>query len=364
MHTRARVTIGIAALVTACAVLTGSAASDKFLSPEARLVALRRARVWTQTDIRSMNLKEGPQGPGAFAPNETVTCDYVDKPMGGRSPKFRCALTPDEEVKVKYGQQNGEVFGEVAATRLLWALGFGADRVYSAKVVCRGCSSDPWSLPARQESAAVFDPASIERWGPARRMAGTALETKLDSGWAWPELDLVDETAGGAPRAQRDALKLLAVMIQHTDSKPANQVLWCADDPPGKDGQPCAHAIMMITDLGLTFGHATRLNRNAVSSVNFDQWSRASVWDGPRRCTGHLDKSETGTLDHPLISEAGRRFLADLLVQLSDAQLRDLFEVARFPERKGPSIRGATVDEWVNAFKRKRDEIVNHTCSS
>jgi hypothetical protein len=41
----------------------------------------------------------------------------------------------------------------------------------------------------------------------------------------------------------------------------------------------------------------------------------------------------TGTIGDPVIHEAGRRF-ADLLSQLSDAQLRDLFEVARFRKRR------------------------------
>jgi hypothetical protein len=67
----------------------------------------------------------------------------------------------------------------------------------------------------------------------------------------------------------------------------------------------------------------------------------------------------------PIITEAGRRFLADLLVQLTDTQIHDLFAVARFPERtegaKG-SEGAATVDEWVSTFKAKRYDIVNHTC--
>jgi hypothetical protein len=72
----------------------------------------------------------------------------------------------------------------------------------------------------------------------------------------------------------------------------------------------------------------------------------------------------TGTLGDPVIGEAGRKFLADLLVQLSDAQLHDLFEVARFPYRSlsATENHGRTVDEWVAAFKQKRDEIVNRTC--
>lgn len=304
-----------------------------------------------------MNLKLGPQGPGAFAPHATVTCDYFEKKMNGRSPKFTCKLAKDDEVKVKYGKENGEVYAEVGATRLLWALGFGVDRMYPVRVVCRGCPAALAENSKTKPGEITFDPAAIER-----EAEGQILETEPGSGWAWPELDRVEETAGGAPRAHRDALKLLAVFLQHTDSKPEQQRLMCL---PGENvaanGEPCLHTFMMINDLGLTFGHATQYNRNSVSSANFEQWSRAKIWSDSKECVGDLTRSQTGTLDHPRISEAGRKFLADLMVQLTDAQLRDLFEAARFPERTGGG-RPATVDEWVGAFKQKRDEIVNATC--
>jgi hypothetical protein len=67
-------------------------------------------------------------------------------------------------------------------------------------------------------------------------------------------------------------------------------------------------------------------------------------------------------MENPHVGEAGRKFLADLLLQLSDRQLRDLFETARFAERKGDIVRAATVDQWVDAFKQKRDQIVKRTC--
>ena len=80
---------------------------------------------------------------------------------------------------------------------------------------------------------------------------------------------------------------------------------------------------------------------------------------------GHLGKSHSGTLGDPKISEAGRRFLADLLVQLTDRQLRDLFEVAEVERRQfksdGLSSPGL-VGEWVATFKQKRDEIVMNHC--
>jgi hypothetical protein len=197
-------------------------------------------------------------------------------------------------------------------------------------------------------------------------MGGGILETHLDSGWAWPELDLVDEGAGGAPLAQRDALKLLAVFMQHTDSKPAQQRLICLDEPAGAGGSDglarCARPFMLIDDLGVTFGHASKLNSDASGSVNFENWSRTLIWKDAEKagCTGNLPRSMTGTLDNPRISEAGRKFLADLLVQLTSNQIHDLFEVAQI-SRRDPS---ASTDDWVRAFEHKRDEIVNRTCGT
>ena len=48
----------------------------------------------------------------------------------------------------------------------------------------------------------------------------------------------MQEAAGGAPRAHRDALKLLAVFIQHTDNKAAQQRLVCVSDDEGEAEAP------------------------------------------------------------------------------------------------------------------------------
>lgn len=348
----------LAVIVEMPAAASGQRSSLSRLSPKARLAAIRRAQVWAPTKVASMDLKAGPSGPGAFAPNELVACQYRDKAMGGATPKFTCVIGHDDELKVKYGVENGEVYGEVAATRLLWALGFPADRMYPVRVACQGCSRDPHTHKHETKDQVVFDPAAVER-----RMAGTTMEVSKDSGWAWTELDEVQEAAGGAPRAHRDALKLLAVFLQHTDNKPAQQRLVCVSDEEGR-GDSCEEPWMMVDDVGLTFGRANLFNRNAVGSVNFEQWSQVPVWKEATGCTGNLSPSQSGSLDNPRIGEAGRKFLADLLVQLSDAQLRDLFETARFPQRRTSSVRAATTEQWVDAFKQKRDQIVNRTCRS
>jgi len=270
-------------------------------------------------------------------------------------------LDEPDVVKVKYGRENGEVYGEVLATRLLWALGFGADRIYPVKVVCRGCSSDPWHDARAPRSVWTFDPAALEREFP-----GEKIETRDGSGWSWFELGLVDEKQGGASKAQLDALKLLAVFIQHTDTKPEQQRLTCLSKGGTDDGH-CSHPFMLLNDVGVTFGEATVLNSGATGSVNFKTWSQTPVWKDGDQCIGNLRKSFSGTLENPRISEGGRAFLADLLVKLSDEQLRDLFEVARVelrPPKPGSSEPGASVDEWVQAFKQKRDAIVTRHCPS
>jgi len=332
----------------------------KHLSQAARQEYIRRAQVWRPRDISATDVKVGPTGKGAFDSSQPIRCTYRKRPMSGHTPKFTCVVGLDDEVKVKYGRENGEVFAEVAATRLFWVLGFGADRMYSVRVICRGCPFDSQGEPRHpSEGDVVFDPAAVER-----KMPGHTMESNTDSGWTWPELELVDERVGGAPRAHRDALKLLAAIVQHTDSKAEQQRLVCLtehDDEDGEDGV-CAKPFMLISDLGMTFGHANWLNRDAPGSVNLEKWASTPVWKDPAHCIAHLSRSGTGTLENPRISEEGRAFLADLLTQLSDQQIRDVFEVARMPLRSSDPRRSGTIDEWADAFRRKRAEVVQHSC--
>ena len=227
-------------------------------------------------------------------------------------------------------------------------------------MVCRGCSPDPWKHPERSDGEAIFDPAVIER-----KPLGDIMDVQDeddDLGWSWTELALVDEARGGSTLAERDALTLLAVMIQHTDSKPEQQELLCLPGGVNDDGM-CQKPFLILHDVGLTFGHGNLWNVNRRSSVNFAEWARTPVWRDRDACIAHMSKSHTGTLGDPAISEAGRAFLANLLQQLTDTQLRDLFEVGRADRRQiDPSTPPASVDDWVAAFKQKRDEIVTNRC--
>jgi hypothetical protein len=328
-------------------------------TPDNRERLIARAKLWTPTDIHAVNVKAGPAGKGAFAFRATVYCDYLDKTLGGRSPKFACLIGKEDEVKVKFGGANGEVYGEVLATRLMWALGFGADRMYPVNVICHGCPEEFGGIE-RPGDESRFDPAVIER-----TMEGIEWPSEGKPGWSWEELEALDPELGGAPKAHRDALKLLAVFLQHTDSKPEQQRILCLGNDVKDDR--CRRPFLMISDVGLTFGRANRSNANEAGSVNLAAWRQTPVWRNETGCTGNLPKSFTGTLENPAISEEGRRFLSNLLAQLTDGQLHDLFEVARVELRlrtPGDVFSGyATVDEWVEAFKKRRNQILDRRCA-
>jgi hypothetical protein len=342
----------------AVATLPTSAHRHESAPDEARLRradAIARAQVWTPTNVGAVDIRSGPGGRRAFAFRGTVTCDFVNRALGGHSPKFVCAAHGDE-LKVKYGGGNAEVYAEVAATRLLWALGFGADHMYPVRVICRGC---PDSLAGilRGDGSTLFDPAAIERTMPGR-------EFTPDSAWAWAELDNVQPARGGAPAAHRDALKLMAVFLQHTDSKPEQQRITCLEDD-ARTASTCTQPMMMINDVGLTFGRASLINANG-KGMNLAAWATTPVWKGAAGCVGNLSRSMTGTLGDPLIGEPGRAFLAGLLTQLSDDQIASVFEISRVTLRlRDPeNVRSgfSTVAEWVDAFKRKRAEIADRRC--
>jgi len=345
----------------------------KKLSVEERRNLLQRAHVWQSVNTSSLNLARGPALPAAMRVSPRTSCAFVfpEKKLTGLTPKFTCELKKGDQVKVKYEAKNGEVYAEVAASRLLWALGFKADVMVPTVVTCRNCPPDPFATSAadwdrgmpKDTATRMFDPAVIER-----PFVGRPIEVEGFEGWAWPELDQLGQRGGGTTRAEIDAFKLLAVFIQHSDTKPEQQDIVCADPRYRIDGQgneTCASPWLVIKDLGGTFGKATRFN---TSKMKLEDWDSVPIWKDAAQCVGDLPRSMTGSLDDPKIGEPGRQFLAQRLARLNDRQIRDLFTVSNV-EKRGETIAGAdgtkrrvTVDDWLRVFKRKRSEIAAAHC--
>ena len=335
--------------------------------------ALRRARVWEEpaTSIEDAKLDRNPDGPRSFDVDEVVECTFKPGGAAGSTPKFDCELAGGESVKVKYGRSNAEVYTEVAATRLLAALGFPADRMYVVKRVrCFGCPADPF--PQLECVNNLTDGASMKTCFPAldftryqdfddavieRPLKGRRIETKNMRGWTWEELKFVDPVNGGSTRAEVDAFRLLAIFLGHWDNKAKNQRLLCQGDkrPTDDTAEPgdCDRPLAMIQDLGATFGPL---------KLDLVRWSRTRIWADAASCKVSMRRMPYGgsTFPDAYISEEGRLFLADRLGRLSTAQIRALFNgarVARFPHRRAS---GRKVDNWVRAFKAKVRAIADH----
>jgi hypothetical protein len=316
-----------------------------------RADALRRAKVWHEpaTPIPAADLARNPPGAGAFATTDVVPCKFELHASEGRTPKFQCILAGGEVIKVKYGHNNPETFGEVAATRLVSALGFGADRMYVVdKVRCFGCPPFPYpkveifdALRTDPSRAVDFEMAVIER-----RLPGG----EIDGGWGWPELSAIDAAAGGATRAEVDALRLLAVFLNNWDAKPVNQRLLCAGT--GEHGAArCEQPLAYMQDLGQTFGP---------KSIDLDGWTRTPVWADPAACRVSMSSLpwQGATFEDTVISEAGRLFLAGLLRQITAPQVRGLFAGARFTEFFRNSA-AADVDAWTRTFLSRVAQIAD-----
>ncbi len=327
--------------------------------------ALARAQVWREPadPIDRVDFTRNPGDPDPLDPAQPIACKFLPEATRGTTPKFSCILPGGEVVKVKYGG-TAESYAEVAAARLLAALGFGADRMdFVPRVRCFGCPVSPFRTYQALELARM-DGAYTRRidyghyrdfeW-PAveRRFEAAAIETPEVKGWSLYDLEKIDPARGGSSRAHVDALRLMAVFLHHWDNKAENQRLVCLAAPAreGPNG-PCPMPLAFLQDLGSTFGP---------KKVNFESWSTRRVWSDAATCEVNMkDMPYAGaTFVTVRIGEEGRQFLAGMLRQLSEAQIQTLFIAARFPEHHSRRDAGADAMEWVRAFQQKVREIAD-----
>lgn len=331
--------------------------------------ALRRAWVWREP-AEPIEQADLSRNPGELRPldGSALVCKFLPRATAGTTPKFDCVLHGGEVIKVKYGG-SGERHAEVAASRLLAALGFAADRMYLVpRIRCYGCPPNPFRTYQALELARAaevytrridFDAYTEFEWvSVERRLPAAAIATPEVKGWSFHELDQIDPVRGGATRAEMDALRLMAVFLHHWDNKAENQRLVCLTGPRSGSNGACPEPLAMLQDVGSTFGP---------SKVNLARWSGRPFWSNAARC--ELDMKDMpyrgGTFSAVRISEDGRRLLAGLMRRLSERQIRDLFAGARFAQFHRPTEPGADLSNWVRAFQRKVGEIADRPpCSS
>ena len=311
----------------------------------ARNRALQRARIFI-SDAQPADVEVDPNA-GVIDPVLT-TCKYEPDEVTGTTPKFECTLENGDKAKVKYGFTR-EIPSEIAATRLLQAIGLPADRVSRvATVRCYGCPFQPFHMRSLWQLMGVagymdgridytryrdFHHVSVER-----NFDGEAIEVGNERGWAFYELDHIKAEHGGASKAEVDALRLMAVFLHHWDNKTANQRLTC----PGAETADCTHPVAMIQDLGSEFGP---------KKVALETWRSKPLWADPATCTVSMKwmPYEGGTFKDARISEEGRFLLVERLRRLPPSQIEKLFAAAGF----------RNVEGWTAAFADKVKQIAD-----
>ena len=197
----------------ACALPYDFHEADSKLSRKTRKACIMQAQFFSsQPDLTAEQLREGPRKiQGAFAEG-LFHCRFVFKSKANETPQFLCyhtnekfqylmrhnhlladeALTVDSQdflldarghriyaqedgrpikadlLRIKYngGRSNHrEVYTELAASRLYWALGIYVDEYDSSDVSCFGCELDPYrsgqSTPS--QGLANFSQVSVQR---------------------------------------------------------------------------------------------------------------------------------------------------------------------------------------------------------
>ena len=211
-----------------------------------RLQYLAAATIWTDPgDLTPAALLAGPplkdgSGVEAALKGTPFPCTFAlaGKTMGGATKKFGCTTSTGKGIRVKYTEpsktSNREVFATVAASRLLWALGFTAHPVYPIALDCLDCPDDPTEGTGKKEKRSY-----LATYSPMFTDPALVDEDEADQGWKFGELDAAISAlpAGELRSRQRqhfDALQLVGVLLQHGDRKPEQQRLSCHECAQGR----------------------------------------------------------------------------------------------------------------------------------
>lgn len=244
--------------------------------------------LWEKVAIAERDLYWGPGGREMFPVMEGMT--FVDRQPGGNNLKFRLREKSGREWVVKAADESQ---AEVAATRLLWAIGYPTEVDY------------------------IVPKVSIAKWGNYKNVRFEARPDGVKRGerWSWDEnpFKTSQEFAG---------LRIMMAMLNNWDLKDENTVIL------EKDGK----FYYAISDLGSSFGKLPRhSDTRSGRSVNKPEDYAASTFI--KSVDGQIIQFNYTAARADLmrgLNVSHGRWLADLLLQLSDKQIQDAFRAANY----------------------------------
>ena len=340
-------------------------ADGAFYSPAGEIIRVESVKVVIETD------KNGEKKASLFAGNDANNAHEI------KADHFKVKY-----LKPPYPNHNtryNEVFTEVAASRIMWVLGFPADHVYPlGSAACVGCTADPFDSNLKDNTASLKDTPNIFKVVSAERETPwEQINPEDDETWSWS--DAAKFYADGEwtlqQRVEYDAYRLALGLFHYHNAIAQQNRLACAQWAPETAGQPrvCQRPMIFVQDLGSTFGKAKGATDLFGTNPrgSFSDWESQTVFTNPQAC--ELRATLDG--DKHVLKEA-QELMIQRLGRLDPQTVRTIFSVARFQMMDQKQLRRlrdggsqnpeeAALDEWTNTFLKRIQEIKSATnCKS
>ena len=274
--------------------------------------------LWEQVAISERDLYWGPGGQAMFPVMEGMT--YVDRQTGGNNLKFRLREKSGREWIVKAADESQP---EVAATRLLWAIGYPTEIDY------------------------IVPKVEVAKWGKFKNVRFEARPDDVKRGerWSWDDnpFKTSKEFAG---------LRIMMAMLNNWDLKDENTVIL-------RKGDKLYYA---VSDLGSSFGRLakhseTRSGRSVNKPEDYAGSTFIKTVDGNMIHFAYT--AARADLMRGLNVEHGR-WLADLLLQLSDKQIADAFRAANYEAGEASTLAASFKARIAELDKATRTAVANN----
>jgi hypothetical protein len=267
-------------------VLSAFSASAQNAAPDAKRV------MWEQVNINERNLYLGPGG--TEMQPDLKKSQFLGKQGGGTQIKYRVKDASGREWVVKIGR---EAQPETAATRLLWAIGYPTEINY------------------------LIQKINIQEIGNYKNARFEARPDKIKrlEKWSWTDNPFVGTN-------EFEGLKIMMAIFNNWDIKDENTAVLT-------DGSSHYY---IISDLGATFGKLPEVSGGKTGrTVNKpEDYADARFIREVRDGMIKLDyRGKADTIIKDVKVEHGR-WLADLLMQLSDKQIEDAFRAANYDDKE------------------------------
>ena len=384
------------------------------ITEASRMACIDQASIsFPQVILSAQELYEGDYRVSGFQPDEPIWCRFTPHPKSGASPKFRCHLTDDrynlkdksghiireawsvnsdgnltdsggntieshdgsplkaDKIRIKYStgkSRHREVFTEVAASRILWFLGFYSDSMYQVQANCLACMSDPFQSRQKEPVPEInhFFPASVER-----KVPGKEIKTQKHEGWKKEDLERIYKYATKEKQHEIEAYILAMNLFHYHNFISLQNRVTCLKDQWNKETGECYHPVMYIQDLGGSFGsEGLFINPRG----DFSAWEGETIFKKKSSCKL---RANAGELTY--VSEGGRKFLWERLQHLTEDKVRSIFTAAHFdlidpdlreqiqkesPQLSEQELNRQVIDKWVQTFMKRIREIESARCPS